>query len=1064
MVKKIVVLSFLASIAAAIFCQAIELVVPEIKPYHDRIGLSNDGKFLAVGGRTAIQLFNPDLQLLRNYQMFSQGFVASLYITNDSKTLIVSSTYGSVRMFELETGILRSEFQLPKSGYYGTAFVDEKNQLIIVPNSYYGLMWYDMKGTQVKTKQYPEIQSLIKSTYPPTISDIIVGSEDKDLICTAADNIVFAVDREGDLQWYMSSGISGGNSIGRCPVAPTSYKGSELAYLSLNGRKIVYLDRNGTPKHTLSVSFARHFACSSKQGYGMISYEGTDLDNTGMRLINMNDGQVLDTYEDIFGNVYYLEALESFLVLSQNRLTLVGMDGVIKKDVSSANNDFDRIYAFGDDRFVALGEDLVCFDLKDGMNVVMERSMETEGDVYATCVSPDGSLCAIAGDILGSEDAFVEIYDNELKHIKTMGLANRDIVCGIAISPDNLLLATISYSDQVDVWERATGKNLASFTNGHIGDTSGITFAPDGRSLYFKFSSKANSPNQQWTSNQIKQMDLSGRVLNTFTAENNLYLSISPDGQSLIGRGWSSTSVYSLDGKLIRNFEGTGGLAFTDDGKYVVTGQGYRSGKNTYNIIDFKTGAVKKRIQNTDERTGSIALAKGNSVLLSLVNNRITLFDFDSGDMKMHLFLLKNGWVTTDPNGYFDGSGESVSSVYWIKDLSPVELDQLFEIYYRPNLLTLILSGTDAISGETSLASVLATHSIPVVKIIKPTMGQKVDTSFVDVEILVETNGSEIDELRLYQNGKRIVLDGRGLSKVNTGSFTRSFTISLLSGMNTISAVAVSKERIESKKAEVSVFYSGGSSPAVLYLVAVGINEYANGSINLSYARADAETVKSAFCNNSQSLFSDVKPYLLTDKDANKSNILMTLDQIASLARPQDLLVFYFSGHGTVFENRYYLLSCDSKRLFDEADLSQNAILINQLNDKFSSIKALKQLVIIDACQSAAAAQAFAFRGAVQEKAWDQLSRSAGIHVMASANTDQYATEMSVLGHGVFTYTLLNGLRGNADGAPKDGKLTVYELKAYLDDQVPMISKQYKGLAQWPYTFSKGQDFPIMSQ
>jgi WD40 repeat protein len=711
-----------------------------------------------------------------------------------------------------------------------------------------------------------------------------------------------------------------------------------------------------------------------------------------------------------------------------------------------------------------LGEDLVCFDLKDGMNVVMERSMETEGDVYATCVSPDGSLCAIAGDILGSEDAFVEIYDNELKHIKTMGLANRDIVCGIAFSPDNLLIATISYSDQVDVWERATGKNLASFTNGHIGDTSGITFAPDGRSLYFKFSSKANSPNQQWTSNQIKQIDLTGRVLNTFTAENNMYLSISPDGQSLIGRGWSSTSVYSLDGKLVRNFEGTGGMAYTGDGTYLVTGSGYRSGKNSYNLIDYKTGRIKSRIQNTDERTGSIAVAKGGSLLLALVNNRISVFDLNSGGMIMHLYLLKGGWVITNPEGYFDASEESAGSVYWIKNLTPVELNQLFETYYKPDLMNLILSGTEDVLGKNNLISVLTSHSIPDVKIIKPAVGQAFDSGVAEVEILVETNGCEIDEVRLFHNGKRIGTDSKGLARVNAGTLTQTFSINLVNGVNMISASAVSKDRIESKKAEVSVSYSGGTSPAILYLVAVGINEYANGSINLSYAKADAETVGSAFGSKSQSLFSDIRPFLLTDKDASKGKIMNTLDQIADLARPQDLLIFFFSGHGTVFENVYYLLSCDSKRLFDFADLNQNAIRIDQLNEKFSSIKALKQLVIIDACQSAAAAQAFAFRGAVQEKAWDQLSRSSGIHVMASANTDQYATEMSVLGHGVFTYTLLNGLRGNADGAPKDGKLTVYELKAYLDDQVPMISKQYKGLAQWPYTFSKGQDFPIMSQ
>jgi len=51
--------------------------------------------------------------------------------------------------------------------------------------------------------------------------------------------------------------------------------------------------------------------------------------------------------------------------------------------------------------------------------------------------------------------------------------------------------------------------------------------------------------------------------------------------------------------------------------------------------------------------------------------------------------------------------------------------------------------------------------------------------------------------------------------------------------------------------------------------------------------------------------------------------------------------------------------------------------------------------------------------------------------------------------------------RSFADGAPKDEKVTIYELKSYLDDRVPAYSREHKGKTQFPYTFSKGRDFPI---
>ena len=91
-----------------------------------------------------------------------------------------------------------------------------------------------------------------------------------------------------------------------------------------------------------------------------------------------------------------------------------------------------------------------------------------------------------------------------------------------------------------------------------------------------------------------------------------------------------------------------------------------------------------------------------------------------------------------------------------------------------------------------------------------------------------------------------------------------------------------------------------------------------------------------------------------------------------------------------------------------------------------------------------------------------QLACSAGVHVLAASGSEQFATEFQALGHGVFTYALLAGLNGAADGGNRDGTITVTELKAYLDDEVPLLSEQHKGEAQWPTGQLKGQDFPVV--
>ena len=104
-----------------------------------------------------------------------------------------------------------------------------------------------------------------------------------------------------------------------------------------------------------------------------------------------------------------------------------------------------------------------------------------------------------------------------------------------------------------------------------------------------------------------------------------------------------------------------------------------------------------------------------------------------------------------------------------------------------------------------------------------------------------------------------------------------------------------------------------------------------------------------------------------------------------------------------------------------------------------------------------------AYRGPAEEKAIKQLARSAGVAILASAGSKQYASEFAELRHGVFTYVMLEGLAGAADGGTNpDRKITVSELKAYLDEKVPELTEKYRGKPQWPNGQIGGNDFPLV--
>ncbi len=286
--------------------------------------------------------------------------------------------------------------------------------------------------------------------------------------------------------------------------------------------------------------------------------------------------------------------------------------------------------------------------------------------------------------------------------------------------------------------------------------------------------------------------------------------------------------------------------------------------------------------------------------------------------------------------------------------------------------------------------------------------------------------------------------------------------------MNEFRATAFNTDRTESNPYVMTVELKAAQASANLHILAIGLDEYQNPRYKLNYGKADAAAFVDAVEHRSKGIFKTIKKQIITDRQAVLSAIESAFSSIMAEAQPQDAFVFYFAGHGVMSEgdesnaSEFFLVPHDVTQLYgNDRMLMEKAVSAKLLKTWCAKIKAQKQLVVLDACQSGGAVETFAMRGASEEKAILQLARSAGVVVMASTGTDQFATEFAQLGHGAFTYTLLKGLEGEADGSPKDGKITVKELEAYLSDRLPEVTKQYRGTSQYPQSYARGQDFPI---
>ena len=300
---------------------------------------------------------------------------------------------------------------------------------------------------------------------------------------------------------------------------------------------------------------------------------------------------------------------------------------------------------------------------------------------------------------------------------------------------------------------------------------------------------------------------------------------------------------------------------------------------------------------------------------------------------------------------------------------------------------------------------------------------------------------------------------------------TKTFVVNLVEGANRFRAIAFNTERTESRPLEINVVFKREKTTEVvinipvvqLHIVIVGINIYKNTKYNLNYAMDDAEAFKQAMENGAKGIFSKVNIHSIKDAEATKAGIVAALEKVKNEAGAEDVFVFYFAGHGVVNDKKeFFLVPSDVVQLYGNDDaLAQKGLSAASLQQFSKDIKAQKQLYILDACQSAGALDDIvAARGAAEEKAIAQLARSTGTHWLTASGSSQFASEFSQLGHGAFTYCLLEALKGGADNGDK--KISIKELDTYLQLKVPEITEKYKGTAQYPASYGYGNDFPII--
>ena len=443
------------------------------------------------------------------------------------------------------------------------------------------------------------------------------------------------------------------------------------------------------------------------------------------------------------------------------------------------------------------------------------------------------------------------------------------------------------------------------------------------------------------------------------------------------------------------------------------------------------------------------------------------------GDNVNHIFDAKEkkiiGYFYTDSNDEFaviardgrvDGTTETFSKLAWTqrKSNQRLPLDVNLDKFITPRLYASLVN-----QGESKDISYInqAIQFAPSVSIITPDSISSTTKREIEISYRSESNGDPVSGVLVSINGKTIGSDTRGFKSAG-----EKITLTLVPGQNIIRLSAVSEKGYQSTADQIIINYSGQPASADLHILAIGLNQYKNPKYNLNYAKDDAKSFKETIEQGGSGIFSSVNTKFILDSEGTRDNILKSFKEISETIGPEDVFVFYYAGHGVMSEEdlpEFYIAPHNVTQLYGNNELlKEKGISANELREVSSMIQAQKQLFVLDACQSGGLTELLAMRGAAEEKAIAQLARSTGTFWLTASNSKQFATEFATLGHGLFTYALLEGLQGAADGGNRDKKITVRELSAYLNDRVPDLSAEYKGQPQYPTSYGFGGDFPLV--
>jgi WD40 repeat protein len=461
----------------------------------------------------------------------------------------------------------------------------------------------------------------------------------------------------------------------------------------------------------------------------------------------------------------------------------------------------------------------------------------------------------------------------------------------------------------------------------------------------------------------------------------------------------------------------------------------------------------------------------GRLLLSGSSDQTVRLWNLKTRELIVTLFHGTDGeWVMWTPQGYYTGSPGSDKIVGWQINKGSehaadyVGAEQLRQHLNRPDIVEraiVLASAEQAVREAPGTAFKLAdllSRPVPRFRIVSPLAGSVQKGGRATVRIAIEATPDPVTHIRVQVNGRQVAEATPAIDSGGFGAGERTLAVPLGKGRN---EVRITLTNAIGEKAEALTLIHEGDGDldkrGTLHILAIGVNDYkglgkicgTNGkeSCDLDYAGIDAKKLADAVERRLGPTHQRVSKRVLVNggkiQDAPTANNITDAVERLRLAKETDTVVLFISGHGKNDGPDYRFLATDAS--WADGALRGSTVVSWQILQGAIEAAKGRRILFIDTCHS----------GNAYNQRLGNAAYHANIVAYTAARFDQEAMEDPSLGHGLFTYAVVEGLEGKAV-VPSRGEISTQSLAGYIVDRVGAMAKALKG-EQVPQYF-KGRD------